>query len=139
MSTRDVRDVLQAVQAENEKVGGASQVQTDSVRGGSLEGLCDESKDESGQGISVGPSKTVTPTQHKDDNAPSQLSDKTSFPLKPALLSHDLPKPSKHTKPTQTAPFQTAPLKPEEDLASSSLTEHTLRVITEKVRSMNPK
>ncbi len=72
-------------------------------------------------------------------------SSKPSFPLKPVLLKYNTSKPSLHpAKPSKEA------VKPElgethegeggeEDVVSHSLTERTLRVITDRVRNMDAK
>lgn len=65
-----------------------------------------------------------------------QPSHKTSFPIKPVLLGYASTKPPKH--PVKQVREPGPELEGgEEDIASQSLTEHTLKIITDKVRNMN--
>lgn len=160
------QEVLEAVLAENEMVGGASQVEIDSVEGSNQKlntiitpslGDCEagpyqvDSNDEieaseQGRPISV----STSPPSEKSNKASSK---RLSFPLKPVLLSYNMSKPSKyHVRPPPQSLLKPAPghapstlldqseeVGTSENIASHSLTEHTLKVITEKVRNMNSK
>jgi hypothetical protein len=70
---------------------------------------------------------------------------KANFPIKPSLLSYDITNLSKpQAKPTSCAlePAHASNQKPgeqEEGVASKSLTDRTLKIITGKVRNMNSK
>lgn len=68
------------------------------------------------------------------------------LPIKPTLLSYDISSPSKPTSMIQRSEQQGEASnqdlrleRGERDVASQSLTVHTLKIITEKVRNMNPK
>ena len=190
-STQQVRDVLEAVLAENEIVGGASKADIGTVGGTScvdtasiLNGATDKRYKDviNDAGKRNGFPHHDSDVQHKGTSNEAKLSEITdstllsnerativpdadkkpkSFPIKPVLLNYKIPKPSTSpTKPSSTsktvlnpAPAAHPPsARPDEggeeegeggtedvDVASRSLTQHTLRVITEKVRNMNSK